>query len=106
MYLVGCARWAWRARGGRGVRAVGLATLNANFRKKQRINAKSEPSKGSGLAISRRRQIYAMIGVELRTPGDFRQILKTHLHTSPIIVRIRILIADLVVKKTRQMKAA
>ena len=53
------------------MRAVGVATLNANFRKKkQRINAKSEPSKGSGLAISRRRQIYAMIGVELRTPGE------------------------------------
>ena len=58
------------ARGGRGVRAVGVATLNSNFRKKQRINAKSEPSKGSGLAISRRRQIYAMIGVELRTLGE------------------------------------
>ena len=40
--------------GGRGVRAVGVATLNANsVKKKQRINAKSEPSKCSGLAISR-----------------------------------------------------
>ena len=56
-------------RGGRGVRAVGVATLNANYVKKQRVNAKSEPSTCSGLAISRRRQIYAMIGVELRTQG-------------------------------------
>ena len=56
-------------RGGRGVRAVGVATLNANSVKKQRINAKSEPSKCSGLAISRRRQIYAMIGVEMRPQG-------------------------------------
>ena len=56
-------------RGGRGVRAVGVATLNANSIKKQRVNAKSEPSKCSGLAISRRRQIYAMIGVELRKKG-------------------------------------
>ena len=39
-------------RGGRGVRAVGMATLNANSVHKQRINAKSEPSKCSGLAIS------------------------------------------------------
>ena len=46
-------------RGGRGVRAVGVATLNANsVTKKQSINAKSEPSKCSGLAISRRRQNY------------------------------------------------
>ena len=52
-----------------GVREVGVATLNANSVKKQRINAKSEPSKCSGLAISRRRQIYAMIGVELRPQG-------------------------------------
>ena len=49
---------------------MGMAALNANFRKKQRINAKSGPSKGSGLAISRRRHIYAMIGVELRTHGE------------------------------------
>ena len=53
------------------MRAVGVATLNAFFRKKQRINAKSERFKCSGLAISRRRQIYAMIGVELRTQGRF-----------------------------------
>ena len=56
-------------RGGRGVRAVGVATLNANSVKKQSINTKSEPSKCSGLAIFRRRQIYAMIGVELRPQG-------------------------------------
>ena len=55
--------------GGRGVRAVGVATLNANSVKKQRINAKSEPSKCSGLAISRHRQIFAMIGVEMRPHG-------------------------------------
>ena len=55
--------------GGRGVRAVGVATLNTNSVKKQRINAKSEPSKCSGLAISRRRQVAAMIGVELRPQG-------------------------------------
>ena len=57
------------ARGGRGGRAVGVATLNAFFRKKQTIDAKSERFKCCGLAISRRRQIYAMIGVELRTRG-------------------------------------
>ena len=56
-------------RGMRGVRAVGVAILNANSVKKQRINAKNEPSKCSGLAISRRRDIYAMIGVELRPLG-------------------------------------
>ena len=56
-------------RGGRGVRAVGVATLNANSVKKQIINAKSEPSKCSGLAISRRRQNYAKIGVEFRPQG-------------------------------------
>ena len=73
MYLAEerCARWAWRARGGRGVRAVGVAKLNANsVKKKQRINAKSELSKCSAPAISRRRQIYAMIGVDLRTLGE------------------------------------
>ena len=55
------ARWAWRARG----------DIKRVFRKKakDKINAKSEPSKCSGLAISRRRQIYAMIGVELRPQG-------------------------------------
>ena len=57
-------------RGGRGVRAVGMATyINANSVKKQSINAKSEPSKCSGLAISRRRQNYAKIGVEFRPQG-------------------------------------
>ena len=56
-------------RGGRGVRAVGMVTLNANSVKKQRINVKSYPSKCSGLAISRRRQIHARIGVELRPQG-------------------------------------
>ena len=53
----------------RGVRAMGVATLNANSVKKQSINAKSEPSKCSGLAISRRRQNYAKIGVEFRPQG-------------------------------------
>ena len=48
------------------MRAVGVATLNAFFRKKQRLNAKSERFKCCGLAVSRRRQLYAMIGVELR----------------------------------------
>ena len=33
--------------------------------------------------------MYAMIGVELRTPGEiFRKILKTHLHTARIVVRV------------------
>ena len=54
---------------GPGVRAVGVATLNANSVKKQSINAKSEPSKCSGLAISRRRQNYAKIGVGFRPQG-------------------------------------
>ena len=56
-------------RGWRGVRAVDVATMNANSVKKQRINAKGEPCKCSGLAISRRRQIYAMIVMELRPKG-------------------------------------
>ena len=51
------------------MRAVGVATLNANSVKKQSINAKSEPSKCSGLAMSRRRQNYAKIGVEFRPQG-------------------------------------
>ena len=63
--------------------AVGVATLNANSVKKQRINAKSQPSKCSGLAISRRRQIYAMIGVE----KDI--FVRTHLHMVRIVVRIK-----------------
>ena len=52
------------------MRAVGVATLNAFFRKKQRINAKSERYRCCGLAIARSRQIYAMIGVELRMAGE------------------------------------
>ena len=56
-------------RGGLGVRTVGVATLNVNSVKKQGINAKSDPSKCSRLAISRGRQIYATIGVELRPQG-------------------------------------
>ena len=60
-------------RGGRGERAVGLATLNANSVKKQRINAKSEPSKCSGLAISRRRQIYASLGLEWNCGREARK---------------------------------
>ena len=72
MYLAAerCARWACRARGGRGDIKRENCSVKKNSIKKQRINAKSEPSKGSGLAISRRRQIYAMIGVELRTRGE------------------------------------
>ena len=54
---VACARWEWRHETRISV-------------KKQRINAKTESSKGSGLVISKRRQIYAMIGVELRTLGE------------------------------------
>ena len=67
-------------RGGRGVRAVGVATLNANSVKKQSINAKSEPFKCSGLAISRRRRIYARIEKDI--------FVRTHLHTSQIVVRL------------------
>ena len=71
------------------MRTVGVATLNAFFRKKQWINAKSERFKCCGLAISRGRQIYAMFGEELRTHrGDFCQILRTHLHTARIVVRM------------------
>ena len=41
------------------------------------------------MAISRRRTIYAMIGVELRTQGEIvSQILKTYSHRSPIVVRM------------------
>ena len=55
---VACARWAFRHQTRCSV-------------KKQRINAKSERFKCYGLAISRRIQIFAMIGVELRTAGRF-----------------------------------
>ena len=73
----------------RAVCAVGVATLNANSVKKLRINAKNEPSKCSGLAISRRRQIYALIGVELRTQRLEKDIfVRTHLHTTRIVVSI------------------
>ena len=75
-------------RGGRGVCAVGVATLNANSVKKKRIHAKNEPSKCSGLAISRRRQIYAIIGVELRPMLEKDIFVRTHLHTARIVVRI------------------
>ena len=77
MYLAAerCARWAWRARG--GVRAVGMACARWAWRHqhlfsviKNGPNTKSKRSKCSGLAISRRIQIYAMIGVELRTHGE------------------------------------
>ena len=48
-------RWAWRARGGRG-------DIKREFRKKKKsINAKSEPSKCSGLAISRLRGLSVTI---------------------------------------------
>ena len=81
---VACARWAWRQREN--------CSVNSFFReKKQRINAKSEPSKCSRLAISRRRQSYAMIGVELRTLGEIWSNLEdgsAHLHTSRIVVKI------------------
>ena len=76
-----CVRWAWRQ--------CENCSVKSFFCKKQRINAKSEPSKCSRLALSRHRQIYAMIGVELRT---YRQIFvkswrrSAHLHTSRIIV--------------------
>ena len=73
------------------MRAVGVATLNANSVKKQRINAKSKPSKCSRVAISRRRQIYVMIGVELRPQKLKKDIfVRTHLHTAHIVVRISI----------------
>ena len=67
---VACARWAWRQ--------CENGSVKSFFRKKQRINAKREPSICSRLAISRRRQSDAMIEVELRTHGEiFRQIFKT-----------------------------
>ena len=58
------------ARGGRGERAVGVATSKKISVKKKRTNVKSKQSKCCGLAISRRIQIYAMIAVELRTLGE------------------------------------
>ena len=77
-------------RGGRGVREVGVATLNTNSVKKQRINAKNEPSKCSGLAISRRRQINLRddwSGIaEARLEKDI--FVRTHLHTARIVVRV------------------
>ena len=57
-----CARWAWRQRENCSVKSF--------FRKKAKDKCKSEPSKCSRLAISRLRQSYAMIGVELRTHGE------------------------------------
>ena len=56
---------------------VGVETSKSFFRKKAKN--KSKRSKCCGLAISRRIQIYAMIGVELRTRRDFRPIVKTHI---------------------------
>ena len=70
------------------VRAVGVATLNAFFCKKAKDQCKSERSKCCGLAISRRRQIYAMTSGITNARGDLRQILRTHLHTARIVVRI------------------
>ena len=71
------------------MRAVGVATLNANSVKKQRINANSEPSKCSGLAISRRRQIYALIWSGISAARLEKDIfVRTHLHAARIVVRI------------------
>ena len=90
MYLAAerCARWAWRARGGRGDIKRENCSVKSFFRKKQRINAKSEPSKCSGLAISRRRLEW-----NCERAGRFSSNLddgsvKTHLHTSPIVVKM------------------
>ena len=63
------------------MRAVGVATLNANSVKRQRINAKSEPSKCSGLAICRRRlrDDWSAIAAERLEKDIF---VRTHLHTA------------------------
>ena len=53
-------------RGGRGVRAVGVATLNANSVKKSKNKRKKWAVQ---MYRTRRRQIYAIFGVELRPPG-------------------------------------
>ena len=96
MYLA-AERCAWCTRrvcGGRGDIKRENCSVKSFFRKKQRTIERKKRSKYSGLAISRHRQIYAMIGVELRTPGRFSSNLedgsvKTHLHTSPIVVKIK-----------------
>ena len=38
---VACARWAWRARGGRGVRAVGVACARWAWRHRENSSVKS-----------------------------------------------------------------
>ena len=47
----------------------GHGDIKREFRKKAKYKRKSEPSKCSGLAISRRRQNDAKIGVEFRPQG-------------------------------------
>ena len=77
------------------MRAVGVATLMANSVKKQRINAKSDPPKCSGLEISRRRQYlrddWSGIAAE-RLENDI--FVRTHLHTARIVVRMSIIKKD------------
>ena len=79
---VACARWAWRRQ-------------NLSSVKKQRTNAKSKWSKCCGLAISRRIQIYAMIGVcvwrHICIRNDILLDIKT-MCTGPKVLFIRLLI--------------
>ena len=57
-------------RGGRGDIKCENCSVKSFFRKNTNNKCKSEPPKCSGLAISRSRQNYAIIGVELRTRGE------------------------------------
>ena len=58
------------------VRAVGVATLNAFFRKQAKDKRKKLAVQMLRTAISTCRQIYAMIGVELRMLGRFSSNLE------------------------------
>ena len=92
-----CARWAWRARGGRGDIKICFRKKTKNNRKKQAVQMfgtgtikayTNLPDDWSGITNARR---------------DFRPILKTHLHTSPIVVKIQDGLADCLRKCTADM---
>ena len=73
----------------RAVRAVGVATLNAFFRKKAKDKRKKR-----AVQLLRSGNIYAKTNLRddwsgiTNARGDFRQILKTHLHTARMVVRM------------------
>ena len=77
------------ARGRRGVRAVGVATSNSFLRKKAKNKSKKQ-----AVQMLRTGNIYAYTNLREDWSGitnarrDFCPIVKTHLHTSPLVVKI------------------